>query len=228
MKNISIYDESIKRIFSYLNHRSSLTLVAARPGFGKTALLLQLAEIISKYPGKKVIFFSLELLKKHVVMRMEKMGLSSEDITIIDKYDVSEEDIRNIVLSSKNQCVIFIDYLQLLDPALRLKLSSLARELFIHIIISSGLSRGFEDLPDGKPTLDYFKSLYPIGSKEYPSFNDYDVILFLWRPHKCERGIGTAYAYDIQPEGEFIIAKNNFGENKIINTTWNAETLCFY
>lgn len=50
--------------------RSNLIILAARPGMGKTALALNMAQYISVSAGKKVGFFSLEMSKEELVDRL--------------------------------------------------------------------------------------------------------------------------------------------------------------
>ena len=50
--------------------RSNLIILAARPGMGKTALALNIAQYVSVSAGKKVGFFSLEMSKEELVDRL--------------------------------------------------------------------------------------------------------------------------------------------------------------
>jgi replicative DNA helicase len=50
--------------------RSNLIVLAARPGMGKTALALNIAQYVAASAGKKVGFFSLEMSKEELVDRL--------------------------------------------------------------------------------------------------------------------------------------------------------------
>jgi replicative DNA helicase len=50
--------------------RSNLVILAARPGMGKTALALNIAQYVAVSAGKKVGFFSLEMSKEELVDRL--------------------------------------------------------------------------------------------------------------------------------------------------------------
>ncbi|MBU0576195.1 replicative DNA helicase [Patescibacteria group bacterium] len=50
--------------------RSNLIILAARPGMGKTALALNIAQYVAVSAGKKVGFFSLEMSKEELVDRL--------------------------------------------------------------------------------------------------------------------------------------------------------------
>ncbi len=91
---------------------------------------------------------------------MSHNRIDIQKIHVIDKFDISEDDIRNIA-NLKNGCgVIIIDYYQLLNPVLASKLSKIAKELSLHIIVSSLLPRDFEDLNAGNPISKFDESTF--------------------------------------------------------------------
>ncbi len=204
----------VQFIHTIISNPGATIVAIPRPEFSKIDFLLNLAEIISKCSDKNVVFFSLEHTKENL---MSNNRIDIQKIHVIDKFDISEDDIRNIAYFKNGCSVIIIDYYQLLNPVLASKLSKIAKELSLHIIVSSLLPRDVEDLNAGKPTIDYLYSRFP-GK---PIIDNFDLVSFLWYPHKCERGIGVAHAYDIQLNGEFTIVKNNFGKTESYYITNN-------
>ena len=121
---------------------SDLSIIAARPGMGKTAFILNVASHIARDEGKKVLFISLEMTKARLFQRlvsslsgvpswkMEKgkmneadwgkiakacNGLDNFNLIINDQSDLLVSDIRRKVEALQPECLI-IDYLQLLQP----------------------------------------------------------------------------------------------------------------
>jgi len=132
---LSKLDKEIGGLF-----RGDLTLIAARPGEGKTTLALQIARTAEK----PVLFFSFEMKKSQIlakfinaitgipVMSILKNNLTDEQkgkliasLSIIAKYKITifdNSDAFHAVLSQirknikkKNAAVIIIDYLQLIE-----------------------------------------------------------------------------------------------------------------
>ena len=76
----------LNRLDKMLNggfRKGALSVIAGRPGMGKTAFALQIAGNISKN-GNNVILFSLEMSKDTVLERMAKQGIDKECRIIID------------------------------------------------------------------------------------------------------------------------------------------------
>jgi replicative DNA helicase len=134
------FDE-VDEVISGLN-RSDLILIASRPGMGKTSFALNIALNAAKRSEKSVAFFSLEMSREQLVMRLisneclvdlKKLvtgRLNEEDWTgiarasaVLSKTDIRVDDNPAInVNEMKAKCrrldhlgLIIIDYLQLMQ-----------------------------------------------------------------------------------------------------------------
>ncbi len=100
---------NLDRAISGLNN-SDLILLAARPGMGKTSLALNILLHAGKHCGKSVVFFSLEMSREQLAMRL----LSNESFIDNKKLTTGQldpEDWGNIALASAslNQTSILLD-----------------------------------------------------------------------------------------------------------------------
>jgi replicative DNA helicase len=87
-----------------------MVLVGARPGVGKTSFTMNIATRASKFLGKTVCVFSLEMSAEQLVMRM----LSSEakvDNTILRSGKLKDDDWKAVALAanSLSSCNVLID-----------------------------------------------------------------------------------------------------------------------
>ncbi|MDD3164783.1 MAG: replicative DNA helicase, partial [Oscillospiraceae bacterium] len=125
-------------------NKSDLLLIAARPGMGKTSMALNIALSVAKGTPKTVAFFSLEMSKEQLAMRLisnesfvdnQKLvtGKLSEDewsrigvaAAALSQTDIRVEDTPSITVAEMNaKCrrldnlgLIIIDYLQLMTSA---------------------------------------------------------------------------------------------------------------
>ncbi|MCC8122651.1 MAG: replicative DNA helicase [Oscillospiraceae bacterium] len=123
---------------------SDLILLAARPGMGKTSMALNILLHAGKYSGKTVVFFSLEMSREQLAMRLissesfvdnKKLvtGRLSEDdwskiasasaalnktqILIDDNPAISVADMNAKCRRVDNLGLVIIDYLQLMTSA---------------------------------------------------------------------------------------------------------------
>ena len=125
-------------------NKSDLLLIAARPGMGKTSIALNIALNVAKKTDKTVAFFSLEMSREQLAMRLisnesfvdnqklvtgklteeewTKIGLAS---SALSKTDIRVDDNPTITVAEMNaKCrrldnlgLVLIDYLQLMNSA---------------------------------------------------------------------------------------------------------------
>ena len=133
----------LDRAISGLN-KSDLILLAARPGMGKTSMALNILLEAGKKSGKNVAFFSLEMSREQLALRLissecfvdnkklvtgklteedwEKVAVAADSlnrsrIVIDDDSSVSVADISAKCRRMDNLGLVIIDYLQLMQSA---------------------------------------------------------------------------------------------------------------
>ena len=133
----------LDRAISGLN-KSDLILLAARPGMGKTSMALNILLDAGKRSGKTVAFFSLEMSREQLALRLiagecfvdnkklvtgklneddwEKVAVAADSLTqshilIDDDSTVSVADINAKCRRVENLGLVVIDYLQLMQSA---------------------------------------------------------------------------------------------------------------
>ena len=135
--------QDLDRKINGLN-KSDLVLVAARPGMGKTSIALNIALAAAKKTNKTVAFFSLEMSREQLAMRLlsnesfvdnqklttgklseeewTKIGiassaLSQKDIRVDDNPSISVAEMNAKCRRLDNLGLVLIDYLQLMTSA---------------------------------------------------------------------------------------------------------------
>ena len=125
-------------------NKSDLLLIAARPGMGKTSLALNIALDVAKKSAKTVVFFSLEMSREQLAMRLlsnesfvdnqklltgrlteedwTKIGIASSalsqtDIRVDDNPSISVAEMNAKCRRLDNLGLVLIDYLQLMTSA---------------------------------------------------------------------------------------------------------------
>ncbi len=133
----------VDTVISGLN-KSDLILLAARPGMGKTSLALNILLYAGKHSGKACVFFSLEMSREQLAMRLlsnesfvdnkklttgrltdedwEKVALATSalnhsNILIDDNPSLSVADMNAKSRRVENLGLVLIDYLQLRTSA---------------------------------------------------------------------------------------------------------------
>lgn len=125
-------------------NNSDLILIAARPGMGKTSLALNLLTNVAKVSGKTVAFFSLEMSREQLAMRLvanesyvdnnklitgklseeewRKIGIASSalsqtDIRVDDNPTITVAEMNALCRRLDNLGLVVVDYLQLMTSA---------------------------------------------------------------------------------------------------------------
>ena len=210
--------------------RGSLTLIAARPGMGKTSLALQLAGNLAA-AGRHVLFSELEMTKEQIVKfaRRQRGELPIRDTLYFDDAEsVDATYIRRLLRSVGNCDAIFVDYLQLMMcgpgwPVLNGEIGAmhalkvLARSENIPVIVTSQLPR-----PDVLPSFFPDKESYhrpilsDVGNPEH--FTDVDIFPFRESYYSEEES-------EINEKAELIVAKNRYGATGVIPVYWDHEKM---
>lgn len=233
-------------------HRSDLVIIGARPGMGKTSLILNMAREIAVRSKRKVAFFSLEMSRDQLAQRMlsfdanvdisrlRQGGLSLEEwervtyatsalyeanLFVDETSAITVQQIKAKLRRSKPD-IVFIDYLQLLQPTGRSEnrvqqvsemtrdLKIMAKELNIPVVVCSQLSRAGQS--KGTSHVPQLSDLRESGSIE----QDADIVLLLHRPHYYAiSGEDT----DSDPnEAQCIVAKNRHGSTEVAKLRWDG------
>ncbi|MDD7772790.1 MAG: replicative DNA helicase, partial [Firmicutes bacterium] len=125
-------------------NKSDLILIAARPGMGKTSMALNILSNVAKKTGKTVAFFSLEMSREQLAMRLvsnesfvdnqklvtgklneEEWGkigvaasaLSQTDIRVDDNPTITVAEMNALCRRLDNLGLVVIDYLQLMTSS---------------------------------------------------------------------------------------------------------------
>ena len=88
----------------------SLVLVGGSPGIGKSTLLLQICQTISR--EKRVLYVTGEESEKQLKMRSERLGVTAGDLLILAETDL--EEILQAAMTSEAQ-VLIVDSIQTLS-----------------------------------------------------------------------------------------------------------------
>ena len=208
--------------------RGSLTLIAARPGMGKTSLALQLAGNIAAV-GKSVCFYSLEMSKDSLIRILEKQSGSIHGYKTLHIDDHANADVPYITgkIHSLAKCdAVFVDYLQLMarrpTPKTMTEIMSAMKDLAcnenIPVILTSQLLKRDpfpncfdEDQVFGPKLSDLLRS----GALT----QDPDVIIFPFREsYYVEES-------ELHDKDELIVAKNRYGATGVIPVHWDHEKM---
>lgn len=144
-KGYSTGFSDLDNVLSGLN-RSDLIIVGARPAMGKTSFGLNLARNISVLSNKKVLFFSLEMTKEQLAMRVlgtearvsshdmrsgnistddwQNLGkatgvLSKAELYFDDQAAITVPEMKSKIMKLGGVDCVIIDYLGLISPAVK-------------------------------------------------------------------------------------------------------------
>ncbi len=227
----------------------SLNIVGARPGVGKTSFALSLAANAAK-AGVSVCFFSLEMSGSEIATRLlcaearvsnedvragkitpemwpelctAAENLASLDFLIDDTAGTNVVEIRTKArraLHGKENGLVIVDYLQLINPTHRAEnqnvaigeisrsLKVLAKDLKVPVIALSQLSREVDRRPDKRPVL---ADLRDSGSIE----QDADTVMFIDRSLTEDEANDERHNRPPMGTANIIVAKNRAGRSGV-------------
>lgn len=166
----------------------SLTVIAGRPGMGKSSLAFQIAGNIAEC-GKRVLLFSLEMDEPLIRKRMYMQGFEAykNNVIVCDEPAVSVEYITQKATDLEKIDAIFVDYIQLMRGKNN-KLSSckqeveeivsglklLAEKMNVPIVVVSQLGRNADSVTDESEL---------IASVRKAGFREQDTDWIIFPPH---------------------------------------------
>ena len=172
-EEISTGYNNLDAAWGYLK-KSQLVLVAARPGMGKTAFLVNIGKRIAN--NHAVLLISLEQSKINLIKRYGELNF-----TINDSPEFNIEKLKDAIIESNCE-IILIDYIQLIDGDrnnIINSLKALAIELNVCILITSQLSRELEyrAIDQRRPVIADLNNSILFESNR---INDFDKVIFLY------------------------------------------------
>lgn len=200
--------ENLDNVIGSLNG-GELVTIASRPRMGKSSLLIDIINNVSKQTNDKILYFNLETSKEIL-----KTKIISDNVEIIDTPAITIEEIKNKCeeVSKSGLSLVAIDYVQLVSTSsinnekqfdyISRALKTMAMELDISVIALSQLGRQVEERENKRPVL---RDLDVTGS----IVQDSDKVIFLYRENYYNK------EYELN-DMELIIAKNRGGSTDII------------
>lgn len=227
---------------------SNLIILAARPGFGKTSLALNIAANVADKADKAVAIFSLEMSKRQIAERLTSSQTrissrvfqtgtepgdtktwdtlikyvpttKSSNLFIDDSSIVTVPQIKSKARRIKNLGLVVVDYLQLMDSA---------RRIDSRVQAISEITRSFKIMAK---ELDVPILLLSQLSREGEKEKRAPVLSDLRDSGSIEQDADVVMFLHRPPteseapvhEVSLIIAKNRHGETKTIPLNWDGE-----
>ena len=234
----------LDRAISGLN-KSDLILLAARPGMGKTSMALNILLEAGKKSGKNVAFFSLEMSREQLALRLISGKLTEEDwekvavaadslnkskILIDDDSSVTVADILAKCRRVENLGLVVIDYLQLMQSAGGKTRSGDNRQQIVSDI-SRSLKLMAKELNVPVLCLSQLSRANESRTDKRPMLSDLresgaieqdaDIVLFLYREGYYNKDTENPNL------AECIVAKNRHGETRTVELQWLPEFTTF-
>lgn len=135
---------TMNQIFDIISGKDGIIGIHARPGMGKTTLMLQIMDEVNKRKGGTALIFSLEASKEWLLRRMQQMNVSCDRVVIDDAPNPTAEHMETRIKQVGKVSILCIDYLQLLKNSAVEKLTEISKKYEIPILINGVLSREYE------------------------------------------------------------------------------------
>lgn len=216
----------MKKIIESIRHKPVTVGLFSRPGFGKTTLLIKMADMLTA-KGEKACIISLEEGEMYIRKRCAMMNIDENKFTINDSVDQSFNDIRAFVSKQTNISVIAIDYIQLMKTESASLINKLASEFNVPVIYASHLCRDLDGEPYRRIEME---DVNKVG--RYRPIPTSDLFISLWRPvniydHYDDPCYGWYETHDPFPEAVLCALKSNVSgipEEYIVNALFDKKT----
>ena len=246
----------LDRAISGLN-KSDLILLAARPGMGKTSMALNILLEAGKKSGKNVAFFSLEMSREQLALRLissecfvdnkklvtgklteedwEKVAVAADSLNrsrifIDDDSSVSVADISAKCRRMDNLGLVIIDYLQLMQSAGGRTYSGENRQQVVYDI-SRALKIMAKELDVPVLCLSQLSRANESRSDKRPMLSDLRESGAIEQDADIVMFLYREGYYDKDTPNpnlaECIIAKNRHGETRTVELQWLPEFTTF-
>ena len=246
----------LDRAISGLN-KSDLILLAARPGMGKTSMALNILLEAGKKSGKNVAFFSLEMSREQLALRLissecfvdnkklvtgklteedwEKVAVAADSLNrsrifIDDDSSVSVADISAKCRRMDNLGLVIIDYLQLMQSAGGRTYSGENRQQVVSDI-SRALKIMAKELDVPVLCLSQLSRANESRSDKRPTLSDLRESGAIEQDADIVMFLYREGYYDKDTPNpnlaECIIAKNRHGETRTVELQWLPEFTTF-
>ena len=246
----------LDRAISGLN-KSDLILLAARPGMGKTSMALNILLEAGKKSGKNVAFFSLEMSREQLALRLissecfvdnkklvtgklteedwEKVAVAADSLNrsrifIDDDSSVSVADISAKCRRMDNLGLVIIDYLQLMQSAGGRTYSGENRQQVVSDI-SRALKIMAKELDVPVLCLSQLSRANESRSDKRPMLSDLRESGAIEQDADIVMFLYREDYYEKESENhnlaECIIAKNRHGETRTVELQWLPEYTTF-
>ena len=238
-------------------NKSDLILLAARPGMGKTSMALNILLHAGKFSGKSVAFFSLEMSREQLVLRLisnesfvdnkklvtgklnesdwEKVAAAADalnrtKILIDDDSTVSVADINAKCRRVEDLGLVVIDYLQLMTSAGGKEHSGDNRQQIVSDI-SRALKNMAKELNVPVLCLSQLSRANESRTNKRPMLSDLRESGAIEQDADIVMFIYREDYYEKESENhnlaECIIAKNRHGETRTVELQWLPEYTTF-
>ena len=238
-------------------NKSDLILLAARPGMGKTSMALNILLHAGKFSGKSVAFFSLEMSREQLAMRLiasesfvdnkklvtgqlgeedwskiaaASAALNQTQILIDDDSTVSVADILAKCRRVDNLGLVIIDYLQLMQSAGGRQYSGENRQQVVSDI-SRALKIMAKELDVPVLCLSQLSRANESRSDKRPMLSDLRESGAIEQDADIVMFLYREGYYDKETPNpnlaECIIAKNRHGETRTVELQWLPEFTTF-
>ena len=238
-------------------NNSDLILLAARPGMGKTSMALNILLHAGKYSGKSVVFFSLEMSREQLAMRLisnesfvdnKKLvtgrlneedwvkiaaaaaALNQTQILIDDSPSLTVADMNAKCRRVDNLGLVVIDYLQLMQSAGGRQYAGENRQQAVSDI-SRALKIMAKELNVPVLCLSQLSRANESRSNKRPMLSDLRESGAIEQDADIVMFLYREDYYDENSENhnlaECIIAKNRHGETRTVELQWLPEYTTF-